>query len=337
MAIRTQSQTAMRCFRSGTSIAFLAALVLTPPAAAQTPSAGSGQAWPARPLRMIVSDAAGTVPDLAARVLGDGLSRALGQPVRVENRPGDDGVQVAASAAPSGYNWFFAPSSALTIFPYTTDLLPYSPEDDFAGVALVGYAPFVVVANPELNVKSLPDLIALAREAPGRRAVASPGLRSLRGILGEMIRKRADLKLMPVPYPGPQSARETIAGRTHFSVETVPAVSIAVERRQLRALAVSSAKRLPEMKDVATIAEVLPGFEFSAWYALVAPAGTPEAIIERVNREASRLLADPGTSDRLNLLGIYPEGASPPAQLDAFFASERAFWRKTARELKMEP
>lgn len=336
MAIRTESSAAMHRLRSGTLIAFLAALVPATPAAAQS-SASPGQAWPARPLRMIVSDAAGTVPDLAARTLGDGLARALAQPVRVENRPGDDGVQVAASAAPNGYNWLFAPSSALTIFPYTTDLLPYDPEDDFAGAALVGYTPFVVVANPELNVKSLPDLIALAREAPGRLAYASPGLRTLPGILGEMIRKRAGLDFMAAPDQGPQSVRDTIAGRTHISVESVPAVLTAVQRGQLRALAVSSAKRLPEMKDVATVAETLAGFEFRAWYALVAPAGTPDAIVQRVNLETSRLLADPDTSDRMNLLGIYPEGAVAPAQLDAFFASERAFWRKTARELKMEP
>jgi tripartite-type tricarboxylate transporter receptor subunit TctC len=309
--------------------AFLLAVCAADPAAAQT--------WPARPLRLIVNDAQGGVPDLAARAIAEGLARSLGQQVRVENRPGDDGVQVAAGAEGNGYSWLLAPSSVLTIFPYTTDLLPYSPEDDFAGVALVGSAPLVVVANPALNVKSLPDLIALAHEAPGRLAYESPGPRTLPGVLGEMIRRRAALELMLLPYPGPQSVRDTIAGRTHFSVETVPAVATAVQRGQLRALAVSSAKRLPEMKDVATVAEAIPGFEFSAWYALVAPKATPEAIIQRVNVEVGKLLADPVIEQRLNLLGIYPEGAGAPAQLDAFFESERAFWRKTAREMKLEP
>src|SRR5262245_55792834 len=137
------------------------------------PATAAAQAWPARPLRLIANDAQGTVPDLAARILADGLSRVLGQPVRVENRAGDDGVQAAAGARADGYTLLLAPSSALTIFPYTTDLLPYSPEDDFAGVALVGSAPLVLVANPELNVKSLPELMNLAREAPGRIAYAS--------------------------------------------------------------------------------------------------------------------------------------------------------------------
>ena len=308
--------------------AFLLAICIAPAAA---------QNWPARPLRIIVPEAAGGQADLAARVIGEGLARALGKAVQVENRPGDEGVQAAAGARADGYTLLLAPSSALTIFPYTTDLLPYSPEDDFAGVAMVGAVPFVVVANPAINVTSLSGLMSLAREAPRRLAYSSAGPRTLQGILGEMIRQRGALELMLLPYPGAQSVRDTIAGRTHFSIETVPAVATAVQRRQLRGLAVSSAKRLPEMQDVATIGETMPGFEFPAWYALVAPKPTPEAIIERVNAEVAKLIADPLAEQRLNLLGIYPEGASTPSQLDALFDSERAFWRKTVRELKLEP
>ena len=311
------------------SAAFLAALFFAAHAGAQS--------WPARPLRMIVTEGAGGAADLAARMICERLSRALRQPVRVENRAGDDGVQAAAGAAPDGYTLFFASSSVLVVYPYVTDLVPYSPEDDFAGVAMVGSAPFVVVANPALNVKSLPDLIALAREAPGRLAYASPGPRTLPGILGEMLRKRADIVLMPVLHGGAQSVRDTVAGRTHIAVESVPAIATAVQRGQLRALAVSSAKRLAELKDVPTFAETLPGFEFNAWYAVVAPAGTPDATIQRINIETSRALFDPEIEPRLNLLGIYPEGTPGPAQVDAFFASERAFWRKTARELRLEP
>lgn len=295
------------------------------------------QSWPARPMRMIVTGVTGGPSDLAARLISERLSSALGQPMRVENRAGDEGVQAAAGAARDGTTWYFAPSPVLVIYPYITDLVPYNPEDDFAGVAMVGTTPFVVVANPELNVKSLPDLVALAHEAPRRLAYASPGLRTLPGILGEMLRQRSELDLMQVPYRSAQSVLDVIAGRTHIAVESVPAIATAVQRGQLRALAVSSAKRLSELRDVATLAEIFPGFEFSAWYALVAPAGTPDAAIQRVNREMGRLLADPEVEQRLNLLGIYPEGTGAPAQIDAFFESERAFWRKTVRELKMEP
>ena len=297
----------------------------------------AAQSWTARPARMIVTEAPGGPPDIAAHLICERLSRALGQPVRVENRAGDEGVQAAASAKPDGGTWLLAPASVLVISPYITDLVPYSPEDDFAGVAMVGSAPFVVVANPALNVKSLTDLITLAHEAPGRIAYASPGLRTLPGILGEMLRRRADIDLMQQPHRGAQSVQDVIAGRTHIAVEGVPAIAIAVQRGQLRALAVSSAKRLPELRDVPTFAEALPGFEFNAWYAVVAPAGTPAAAIQRVNIETNRALFDPEVEPRLNLLGIYPEGTPGPAQVDAFFQTERAFWRKTVRELKMEP
>jgi tripartite-type tricarboxylate transporter receptor subunit TctC len=201
----------------------------------------------------------------------------------------------------------------------------------------VGTTPFVVVANPALNVKSLADLMVLAHAAPGRLAYASPGARTLPGILGEMVRRRAEIDLMPVPYESTLSVRDTVSGRTHIAVEGVAAILTAVQRGQLRALAVSSAKRLPELKDVPTLAETFPGFEFNAWYAVVAPTGTPDAAIQRVNREIGRMLPDPDVEQRLNLLGIYPEGAPAPATLDAFFESERAFWRRTVRELKMEP
>jgi tripartite-type tricarboxylate transporter receptor subunit TctC len=282
---------------------------------------------------MIVTEGAGTA-DIAARLICERLTRALGRPVRMEYRGGDDGVQVAASAAPDGYTLLFASTAVLVVSPYVADLVPYSPEDDFAGVAMVGSTPFVVVANPALNVKSLADLISLARAAPGRLAYGSPGPRTLPGILGEMLNKRAEIDPMAVPY---EDVRDVITGRTHFAVESVPTVATALQRRQLRALAVSSAKRLPELKDVPTLAETFPGFEFSAWYAVVAPAGTPGAAIQRVNLEINRLLPDPDVEQRLNLLGIYPEGASGPAEVDAFFATERALWRKRVRELKLEP
>src|SRR5262249_56217189 len=139
----------------------------------------AAQNWPAHPLRLIVAEAAGGQPDLAARVIAESLARALGQAVRIENRPGDEGVQTAAGSRADGYTLLLAPSSALTLFPYTTDLLPYSPEDDFAGVAMVGAVAFVVVANPAINVKSLGDLITLAREPPPSLAYATAGPRTI--------------------------------------------------------------------------------------------------------------------------------------------------------------
>ena len=314
------------------STALLAALALTTPAAL-------GQAWPAKPLRMIVPQATGSAPDVVARVICERLAQALGRPVIVDNRAGDGsiGAQAAARAAPDGYTWFFAPASVLVISPYVSALVPYSPEDDFEAVAMVGVSPLVIAANPEVNVKSLPDLITLAREAPGRLAYASPGVRTLPGLLGEMIKARAQIDLMQVPYRGAQGVQDTIAGRTHITVQGIPAVAAAVRSGQLRALAVSSPKRLPELKDVPTVSETFPGFEFNGWFAVVAPAGTSRAAIQRVNQEMNSMLLDPQVEQRLRAMGVYTEGTDSPEQVDAFFTRERAFWAKTVRELKIEP
>jgi tripartite-type tricarboxylate transporter receptor subunit TctC len=301
--------------------------------------AAGAQSWPAKPLRMIVPQAAGSAPDVVARVICERLSQALGRPVLVDNRAGDGsiGTQAAARSAPDGYTFLFAPASVLVVFPYVSSLLPYSPEDDFEGVAMVGASPLAIAANPEINVKSLPDLITLAREAPGRLAYASPGVRTLPGIFGEMLKARAQIDLMQVPYRGAQGVQDTIAGRTHITVQGIPAIAWAVQRGQLRALAVSSPKRLPELKDVPTVSETFPGFEFNGWFAVVAPSGTPRAAIQRVNEEMNRMLLDPQIEQRLRALGVYTEGTGSPEQVDAFFAAERAFWSHTVRELKIEP
>jgi len=165
----------MRC----AFLSLLAALVLGPDVA-------SAQNWPSRPVRMIVPQAAGGTPDIVARVISGRLSRELGQQVLVENRAGDGtlGAQVVARAAADGYTYLFAPASVLAINQYMAKILPYSPEDDFSSVAMVGSSPLALIASPELNVRSLAELITLAKANPDKLAFASPGLRTLPGMLG---------------------------------------------------------------------------------------------------------------------------------------------------------
>src|SRR3989442_1077436 len=247
----------------------LGALALTDMAIAQS--------WPSRPVRMIVPQAAGGMPDIVARVISSPLSRELGQQVLVDNRAGD-GAQAAARAAADGYTYLFAPASVLALNQYMAKILPYSPEDDFASVAMVRSTPLALIASPELNVNTLAQLIALAKANPGKLALASPGPRTLPGMLGEMLKIRAGISLLHVPYRGVQ---DTIAGRTQLTTQGIPAIAAVVQRGQLRALAVSSPRRLPELPDVPTFSESLPGFEFNGWFAVVAPTGTPRAAIQR--------------------------------------------------------
>jgi len=304
----------MRC----AFLSLLAALALT--------ELASAQSWPSRPVRMIVPQAPGGSADIVARVISGPLARELGQQVIVDNRAGDasTGAQAAARAAADGYTYLFAPASVLAINPYMAKILPYSPEDDFASVAMVGSSPLALIASPELNVHTLAELVALAKANPGKLAFASPGPRTLPGMLGETLKIR-------------EGVQDTIAGRTHLAIQGIPAIAAVVQRGQLRALAVSSPRRLPELPEVPTFSETLPGLEFNSWLAVVAPAGTPRAAIERMNLEFDRILLDGEMEQRLRALGLYTEGTGPPDEIDAFLTSERAFWSRVVRELKIEP
>jgi len=309
-------------------LSLLAALVLTDAALAQS--------WPSRPVRMIVPQAAGGMADIVARVVSSPLARELGQQVLVDNRAGDAtlGAQAAARAQADGYTYLFASASVLAVDQYMAKILPYSPEDDFASVAMVGSIPFALIANPELNVNTLAELIALAKANPGKLAFASPGPRTLPGMLGETLKIRAGVSLLQVPYKGVQ---DTIAGRIQLAIQGIPAIAAVVQRGQLRALAVSSPRRIRELPEVATFSETLPGFEFNGWFAVVAPTGTPRAPIQRMNLEFNRILLDGVMEQRLRALGLYTEGTGSPEEIDAFLESERAFWSRVVRELKIEP
>jgi len=222
----------------------------------------------------------------------------------------------------------------LAINPYMAKILPYSPEDDFASVAMVGSSPLALIASPELNVNTLAQFIELAKANPGKLAFASPGQRTFAGMLGEMLKIRAGISLLNVPY---NSVPDTIAGRTHLAIQGIPAISAVVQRGQLRALAVTSHRRLPELPEVPTFSETLPGLEFNGWFAVVAPTGTPREAIQRMNLEFNRILLDGEMEQRLRALGLYTEGTGAPEEIDAFLKGERAFWSRVVRELKIEP
>src|SRR2546421_345970 len=181
-------------------------------------------------VRMIVPQAAGGLADIVARVVSGPLARELGQQVLVDNRAGDasTGAQAAARAAADGYTYLFAPASVLAIDPYMAKILPYSPEDDFASVAMVGLSSLALIVSPELNVKTLAELIALAKANPGKLAFASPGQRTLPGMLGEMLKIRAGIDLLHVPYKGAQGGQDTVAGRTQLTIQGIPAIAAVV-------------------------------------------------------------------------------------------------------------
>ncbi|MEK6243024.1 MAG: tripartite tricarboxylate transporter substrate-binding protein [Pseudomonadota bacterium] len=301
----------------------------------------SAQDWPARPVKFILSQAPGTSPDITARFLADRLARLLGQQVVVENRPGGQnviGAQAAAKAPADGYTYFFATTAAIVTNPLTFKSLPYDPERDFVPVAMIAKSPMVIAVNPAVPAKTLAELVALDKSQPGKLAAANEGAKTFSGLMSQMLNKTAGIRLLQVPYTGVAPAiQDTIAGRTQVVLVSSAALLPFLKRGDLRPLAVSAGKRVRGLEDVPTLAESYPGFEYVGWFALLAPAGTPPGIVQRVNREMDRVLADPEIAQRLYAFGLVNEGAGTPESLNDFLRAERERWAKLVKEIGLQP
>jgi tripartite-type tricarboxylate transporter receptor subunit TctC len=299
------------------------------------------QDWPARPVRFIVSQAPGTSPDITARFLADRLSKIWGQQVVVENRPGGQnvpGAQAAARAAPDGYTLFYATSAAIVSNPFTFKSLPYDPAKDFVPVAMIAKSPMVVAVNKEVAAKTLAELVALDKAQPGRLASANEGPRTFSGMMSQMLNQTAGLRLLQVPYNGVAPAiQDTIAGRTQVLFVSSAALLPFLKRGELRALAVSAGKRVRGLEDVPTLSETYPGFEYVGWFALLAPTGTPAAVVQRANRDVDKVLTDEDMAKRMFDLGLVNEGAGTPESLNDFMRAERERWAKLARDIGLQP
>jgi tripartite-type tricarboxylate transporter receptor subunit TctC len=299
------------------------------------------QDWPVRPLKFVISQPPGTSPDITARYLADRLARLLGQQVVVENRPGGQnviGAQAVAKASGDGYTYFFATTAAIVTNPLTFKALPYDPEKDFVPVAMIAKSPMVVAVNPAVPAKTLAELVALDKSQPGRLAAANEGAKTFSGMMSQMLNQTAGMRMLQVPYTGVSPAiQDTIAGRTQVVLVSSAALLPFLKRGDLRALAVSAGKRVRGIEDVPTLAETYPGFEYVGWFALLAPAGTPANVVQRVNREMDRVLADPEVAQRLFDLGLVNEGAGTPESLNEFLRAERARWAKLVKDIGLQP
>lgn len=314
-------------------VALLLPAVLAGPAAAQD--------WPTRPVKFVISQPPGTSPDIVARFLADKLSRLLGQQVIVENRPGGQnviGAQAVAKAPADGYTYFFATTAAIVTNPLTFKSLPYDPEKDFTPVAMIAKSPMVIAVNPAVQAKTLAELVALDKAQPGKLAAANEGTKTFSGMMAKMLNTTAGTRLLQVPYTGVAPAiQDTIAGRTQVVLVSSAALLPFLKRGELRALAVSAGKRVRGLEDVPALVETYPGFEYVGWFALLAPAGTPAGIVQRVNREMDRVLADPEIVQRLYDFGLVNEGAGTPEALHEFLRAERARWAKLVKEIGLQP
>jgi tripartite-type tricarboxylate transporter receptor subunit TctC len=311
--------------------AFLGAAALT---LTHLPAA-MAQAWPSKPVRIVVGFPPGQATDVIARDVAKKLSESTGQNFFVENRPGAAGIigsEIVKKADPDGYTLLMSSSGPLAVNPGLYANLPYHPLKDFAPVSITAIVPLFLVANPAFPPNNVQELLAYARPLPGRINYGSGGSGVTNHLAMEMFKADANLFLVHIPYKGgPPAVTDLIAGQISLMFETGPGVLPQVRAGKLKALAVGSAKRSIAMPALPTVAESgVPGFDGVAWVGLVAPAGTPKAVVDKLNAEVHKISAMPDIRERYIGLGAEPS-AQTPEQFAAFIQTEMDKWGRVIK------
>ena len=296
--------------------------------------------YPSHPIRLIVPFAAGGAADSVARIVGKRIGEALGQPVVVEDRGGGNGIigtQVVSSADPDGYTLLLGQSGPISINPGIYKSLSYDPEKDLTPISMTSAYPYVVVVNPSLGVKTLAELVALAKREPGKLNYGTTGVGSSNHLVTELFSNRAGIKMTHIPYRGTSLAvADLIAGQVQVVFSDPVSALAHVRAGTLIALAVTSKDRSPVAPDVPSIAESgYGGFDAIAWHGILAPARTPKPIIERLNAEIVKALSDPDTIKLIQAQAIQPVGNSPEA-FASFIKQDITMWKDVAAQAKIE-
>jgi tripartite-type tricarboxylate transporter receptor subunit TctC len=291
------------------------------------------QTYPTRPVHLIVTVPAGGSPDIIARLIGQWLSEHMGQPFVVENRPGASaniGTEFAVKSPPDGYTLLTAMSANAinaSLYPH----LNYNFIQDTTPVAGIGSIPLVMIENPSVPAKTVPEFIAYAKANPGKINMAMAGKGTPLDVAGELFRMMAGVDIVGVPYQGEAPAvPDLISGQVQVMFGVMPASLGYIRDGKLRALAVTTATRQAVLPDVPAMAEFLPGFEASGWYGIVVPKATPAAVVSTLNKEVNAALADPEIKQRLTALGCSVSGGSP-AEFAKFIADETDKWAKVIK------
>jgi tripartite-type tricarboxylate transporter receptor subunit TctC len=304
--------------------------------------AQTAQAWPTRPIRMIVPTGAGTATDIMARLTANAIGEKLGQPVVVENIPGASGLlahQAAARATPDGHTLLFTATSGLSVNPIQFKALPYDPAHDFVAVAMVcSLGPQMLSVNADLPATSVPEFFAYAKANRGKLSIAFDNTAGAAPFAAKLLNRRADLGLVEVPYRATaQMTQDAASGVVQALMSSIAAARAMVDVGKLRRLAVTSPARFPALPDLPAINEFAPGVAVNGWFAVMAPTGTPAAVIARVNREIDEFLKTPGIQERLYTFGLATEGAGTPESTAAFIRADQERWRELAKEIGVEP
>jgi tripartite-type tricarboxylate transporter receptor subunit TctC len=302
----------------------IAALATWPPAA-------TAQAdWPTRPVRIVVPFAAGGTTDLTARIVAEELTRVTKQPFVVENKAGaggNVGATEVAKAAPDGYTFLMGTPGTQAINQFLYAKMPYDTAKDLVPVSFVVRVPNVLMVNPQLPAKNLAELIALLKAQPGKLSYGSPGNGSTGHLSTELFKTQAKVFVTHIPYRGSgPMLQDLTAGQVQMSIDNLPSALPLIQAGKLVALGVTSAQPAPQLPGVPPVASVLPGFAAEAWFVLVAPAGTPQPIIDKLSAEVDRILKKPEVAERFAKLGATPVGGTPK-QLGDFIAAETVKWK----------
>jgi len=321
----------MHRLRTGLLFAFACLLATATPAAI-------AQTYPSKPIRLVVAYPAGGPNDLSARTVAQKMAELLGQPVLVENRAGaagNIGSLSVAKAPPDGY-LLLNGASALTIAPALSRNLGYDVARDFAPISLTASSSFVLAAHPSVPVRSVKELVALAKARPNQLSYASSGVGAPPHLAGEMLKNMAGIQILHVPYKGVgQSISDLVGGQIDMMFTSPPNAIPHVKSGRLRALAVSTPKRSPLLPDVPTIAESgLKGFAIGTWFGILAPAGTPADIVNRLNTAIVKIMAMPDVQERLSNQGLDPV-SSTPAEFSQHIRNELAKFQKLVAEARI--
>jgi len=305
-----------------------AAILLAASAAAQSQSKAPAQNYPTKPIRLINPLAAGGPTDILARMVALPMSESLGKTIVVDNRPGASGniaAEIAAKAPPDGHTLFIAGSGNFAINVSLFSKLPYDPVRDFTPIALIATAPYILAAHPSVPASSTKELIALAKAKPGvlnYGAVTGNGAH----LAMELFKTAAGIDIVHIPYKGAVLANnDLLAGAVQVTFASTPGVMPHVKTGKLKALSISSTKRVSTLPNLPTVAETVNGFEATVWYGLAAPAGTPRAIIDRLNREVQAVVTNPAHRGRMIAADFEP-AQTTPEQFGAFIKSEIVKW-----------
>jgi tripartite-type tricarboxylate transporter receptor subunit TctC len=315
-------------------------LLLSAAVLAAVPAIGLAQAWPARPVRMVVPFAPGGNTDIIARVIAPRMTESLGQQVLIENRGGAGGVigtEIVARAVPDGYTLLMV-SAGHVINPAMVRKLPFDAVKDFQPISLVADVPTALIVHPSLPVRNVKELIALGRKRPDQVTYSTAGRGTVGHLSGELLSAAAKVRFVHVPYKGAGPALvDLIAGQVEFQFASLPAVVQFVRAGKVRLIAQTGVKRSGAAPDVPTMEESgLPGFVVSSGFGILAPAGTPRPIVDRVHAAIRAALASPDVRKVFAEQGADPVG-STPEEYDAFNRTEIARWQKAARDANIQP